>query len=100
MFAAVLVGVLVTGVVVWASTPRLPTGPTLAPPAPETRVTEVDYRSTYEIEGLPSSYDPLLVVVIQLRSGDFAVAYSVRPDDLGEDTLDRLDASLASITAR
>lgn len=217
VLAAVLVGVLVTGVVVWASTPRLPTGPALAPPAPQTRVTAVDYRSTsrtaqidearmtlpaapyrcdprpgskppvfdslitcnalvhenyrpagddwyasvgfgvpapslvvaadlagtadrvfdglrtafftgqqttveqrkgeaiefgargsqtvhgnvtYEIEGLPSSYDRLLVVVIQLRSGDFAVAYSVRPDDLGKNTLDRLDASLGSITAR
>ena len=215
--AAVLVGVLVTGVVVWASTPRLPTGPALPPPPADAPVTKVDYSATartaeidearmtlpslpyrcdpgpgakppqfeslitcnalvhenynpegddwyasvgfgvpapsmvvagdltattdrvfdqlrgefflgqqttveqrkgqvlelggrgaqtaygnvtYRIDGLSSSYDRVLVIVVELASGDFAVAYSVRPDDLPQATRDVLDESLNSVTAR
>lgn len=54
----------------------------------------------YDYEGLSSTYDRLFVLVALLDSGDYAVLYSDRPDDLPEATLDVLNQSLNSLTTR
>ncbi len=54
----------------------------------------------YTIKGLPSSYDRMLVALVELRSGRYAAFYSVRPDDAPETALAALDASLDTLSAR
>lgn len=60
-------------------------------------VVGVSGRVEYEIAGLPSRYDRLLVVVLPLSDGSFAAYVSSRPDDTPDTTTERLNASIDSL---
>jgi hypothetical protein len=48
----------------------------------------------YTVPGVPSTYDRVLVIVLPLDDGDYAVYFSSRPDDTPKTTLDVLNASI------
>ena len=48
----------------------------------------------YTVPGVPSTYDRVLVIVLPLDDGDYAVYFSSRPDDTPKATLDVLNASI------
>ncbi|HEY5979278.1 MAG TPA: hypothetical protein VIT41_06545 [Microlunatus sp.] len=52
----------------------------------------------YTVSGVPSSYDRVLVIVLPVEDGDFAVYLSSRPDDTPEATLGVLNASIDGLS--
>jgi hypothetical protein len=52
----------------------------------------------YTVAGLPSTYDRVLVIVLPLEDGGYAVYFSSRPDDTPETTLDVLNASVNALS--
>ena len=48
----------------------------------------------YTVPGVPSTYDRVLVIVLPLDDGDYAVYFSSRPDDTPKGTLEALNASI------
>jgi hypothetical protein len=68
--------------------------------APDGTATAVSGEVHYEVEGLPSEYDRLVVLVVELADGGYATWFSSRPDDTPASTLTVLDASIATLTAK
>ena len=54
----------------------------------------------YDVEGVPSRYDQVTVLVVELEGGGHGFWFASRPDDTPKATLAALDASLAGMTAR
>lgn len=54
----------------------------------------------YEVEGVPSTYTRMLMAMVQLSDGSYAVCFSLRTDDTPKATLDVLNAALATATAK
>ncbi|HEY5786543.1 MAG TPA: hypothetical protein VIT65_17380 [Microlunatus sp.] len=52
----------------------------------------------YTVPGVPSSFDRVLVVVLPVDDGDYAVYFSSRPDDTPKATLDVLNASIDGLS--
>ena len=52
----------------------------------------------YTVAGVPSTYDRVLVIVLPLEDGGYAVYFSSRPDDTPEPTLDVLNASVNALS--
>ena len=48
----------------------------------------------YTVPGVPSTYDRVLVIVLPVEDGSYAVYFSSRPDDTPKATLDVLNASI------
>ena len=51
----------------------------------------------YSVEGVPSSYDRMIVVALPVEDGGYAVYFSSRPSDTPQQTLDVLDRSITSL---
>jgi hypothetical protein len=51
----------------------------------------------YSVAGVPSRYDRMLVAVLPVEGGGFAVYFSSRPNDTPRSTLDSLDNSIGSL---
>lgn len=54
----------------------------------------------YDVPGLSSRYDRMVVIVVKLAGGDWAVCFSMRPDDTPKPTLDALNTAIDSLTAK
>jgi len=54
----------------------------------------------YAVEGVPSEYDRLVVVVVELAGGGYGTFVSSRPDNTPRATLAVLNASLDTLTAQ
>lgn len=52
----------------------------------------------YEVPGVPSTYDRLLVIALPLDDGGYAVYFSSRPNDTPQTTLDVLDESINTLS--
>ena len=52
----------------------------------------------YDQKGLPSSYDRMIVLIVELDDGGYAALFSIRPDDVRPATLEVLNDSLDTIT--
>lgn len=52
----------------------------------------------YTVPGVPSSYDRVLVIVLPVDDGDYAVYFSSRPDDTPKATLEVLNASIDGLS--
>lgn len=64
------------------------------------RATAVSGEVHYDVAGLSSSHDRLVVLVVELADGGYGAWFSSRPDDTPASTLTVLDTSIASLTAR
>lgn len=51
----------------------------------------------YAVDGVPSTYDRVLVITVPTKDGSYAAFLSSRPDDTPKATLDKLNASLNSL---
>jgi hypothetical protein len=51
----------------------------------------------YSVDGVPSSYDRMLVIVLPIEGGGYAVYFSSRPNDTPEATLDVLNRSINTL---
>jgi hypothetical protein len=60
-------------------------------------VTAVSGNIRYEIAGLSSSYDRLLVIAVPVQHGGYVVYFSSRPDDTPESVLESLNASINTL---
>ena len=52
----------------------------------------------YTVPGVPSTHDRVLVIVLPLDDGDYAVYFSSRPDDTPKATLDVVNASVNGLS--
>jgi hypothetical protein len=68
--------------------------------APVGRAVSISSEVHYAVSGLSSSYDRMLLIVVELADGEYAVCYSVRPDDTPQATLNVLNASLNTLGAK
>lgn len=68
--------------------------------APADRSLVVIGEVRYRVRGVPSRYDRLVVLVVELAGGGYGVWFSSRPDDTPEATLAVLDEAIAGLSAR
>lgn len=68
--------------------------------APTGKSVSISSEVLYSIDGLSSSYDRMLLVIVELANGEHAVCYSVRPDDAPKATLNALNGALDTLQAR
>jgi hypothetical protein len=68
--------------------------------APAGKALAVSGEVHYAVAGVPSRYDRLVVLVVELADGGYGAWFSSRPDDTPAGTLKALDDSIASLTAQ
>lgn len=68
--------------------------------APEGAGIAVSGEVHYTVAGVPSRYDRVVVLVVELADGGYGVWFSSRPEDTPEATLAVLDTSIGTLTAR
>jgi hypothetical protein len=68
--------------------------------APAGKAVAVSGEVHYAVKGVPSDYDRLVVLVVELADGGYGAWFSSRPDDTPARTLKALDDSIASLTAQ
>jgi hypothetical protein len=68
--------------------------------APPGKALSISSEVHYSVPGVSSSYDRMLLVVVELADGEYAICYSVRPNDTPKATLDVLNASLNTLLAK
>jgi hypothetical protein len=68
--------------------------------APAGKAIAISSEVHYAVPGLSSSYDRMLLIVVELADGEHAVCYSVRPNDTPKATLAALNGSLNTLLAK
>ncbi len=68
--------------------------------APPGKSVSISSEVHYAVDGLSSSYDRMLLVVVELANGEHAVCFSVRPDDTPQATLNALNGSLNTLVTK
>lgn len=68
--------------------------------APAGKAIAISAEVHYAVPGLSSSYDRMLLIIIELADGEHAACYSVRPNDTPKTTLNVLNASLNTLLAK
>ena len=51
------------------------------------------------VKGLPTSYDTLIIAVVELSDGEYATWFAADPDDSPKDVSKALKSSAATVTA-
>lgn len=67
---------------------------------PTTQAVALSGQVHYKIDGLKPRFDKLLMIVVKLKSGEYAAWVSARPDGVSEATLASLNASLNSFAIK